>query len=186
MADATQQIADNVNTGSDVNSMNVDQETVQVIEQRIQQQMPDIASMGKFEQLLQQSMPLAQALVKLCPELLVAFVNVAQDMQNNGGAGAGGDEDDSDDQGQSSGSSPGMQALLSGNGGLTPPGGNDGATPPMSQPDASNAPPLPSQGGSPAMGGGGMPAPAATATGNAPPSIPNPSSPLRNQFYTGR
>lgn len=170
---------------NDPNEMNINQELVNSIQQRIQQAMPGVQQLSAFEKLMQQAPQLSQQIASICPELILAFVAAAQAAQ----------------QGATVAGQPGSPPQISQQGGMMPPGGNNGATVPTQLPaDDDNLQPgggqppgqmLPAQGGGIGPGAGGpppgqLPQPAATTTGNQPPSMPGPQSPLRKQFFTGR
>lgn len=188
--DGNDAIAGNIEDNSAVNSPGgIDNGLVQQIQGRLQQKLPDLQSMGAFENLMKQDMQLSQAFGAILPEFLVAFVQLAQSLQQGG-----------QNPGQANGAQvpagpPGSQNDTAGlpQPGQAPPGGPPGAPPGAGGPPQmmpSQAPPGgPPQGGMQLPPGnpppGPMPPPGATTTGNAPPSMPDQSG-LRRQFFTGR
>lgn len=169
-------ISDNIQDGTDVNEMDIDQESVQVFEQRFTENFPTLPQMAQFEQLLNPQGPggqLAQALAKIAPEVIMGFLAAVQDMQQNAQV-----------QG-APGQPPGAPgSTMQGNGGMAPAGGANGAMAPTLQ---SNAPDDDDDDAMGGMGGGqSAQPPAATSFGNPPPSMPAQGSGLRRQVYTGR
>lgn len=153
MGDIAANIQDNSQSPGE---MDVNQELVSQIQERIKEAMPSVQQMAQFEGTLQKNPELAQTLAKVCPELIMAFVAAAQEAQG------------ADSQQQQTG--------------MTPPGAADGATAPQVGADDLPTPQAPTAPQAPAQ----AQAPAATTNGNPPPSVPGDSSPLRKQFYTGR
>lgn len=167
------EIASNIEEGNPLNDeQGNDQEMVQDFTTRIQQQMPNLQAMQQFEQQLQQNPALAQTLAKLCPELILAFMQVAQTLQQGGGTAPqppgqnGGASAPVGPPGSEQDSPPGAPQLQVSGGAGGPPAG------PAAMPQGGGAP-------------GPMPTPGATSYGNPPPSQPDPSG-LRRQLYTGR
>lgn len=96
------------------NQSDADQDLVAIVQARIKEAMPTIEQLGQFEQMFQQAPELAQLVAKICPEMIMAFVNVAQEVQS------------------------GQQT------GMNPPGGADGAlVPPVQEPEEEEGMPQP-------------------------------------------
>lgn len=177
--DDSSQIAQNIEGDdqqeNDPNEMNINQELVDSVEERMEQAMPTIQQMAQFEESLQKAPDLAKQIAAICPELIMAFVQRAQAMQ----------QDQTVQKGMNG------QPNVMPQSGPVPSGGNMGATAPNLQgPQAPSGPDENEESGAMVMPGssanGPMPPPGATSRGAPPPSVPGASSPLRKQYYTGR
>lgn len=83
----SEQVADDIQGEEDPNQspeqqeQDINPELVSAVQERISATMPTVQQLGQFEQSLQQNPELAKQLAEICPELIVAFVNVAQQAQ---------------------------------------------------------------------------------------------------------